>query len=101
MNTFDLIISHRSIRKYKSDPIEDETLNRILEAASRASSSGNMQTYSIIITKSYEKRKKLWELHYKQDMILQAPVLLTFCADWNRMNKWCRLRDAEPGYDNF
>ena len=34
-------------------------------------------------------------------MIAQAPVVLTFCADFNRFNKWCRLRNAEPGYDNF
>jgi hypothetical protein len=34
-------------------------------------------------------------------MVLQAPVLLTFCADFNRFNKWCRQRNAEPGYDNY
>jgi len=34
-------------------------------------------------------------------MVKQAPVLLTFCADFNRFNKWCKLRGAEPGYDNF
>ena len=93
--------SHRSIRKYKSDPIPDEHLNKILESALRASSSGNIQIVSIIITKDPENKKKLWELHSKQDMILEAPVILTFCADWNRMNKWCRENDAEPGFDNF
>ena len=34
-------------------------------------------------------------------MITEAPVVLTFCADFNRFNKWCILRNAEPGYDNF
>jgi hypothetical protein len=34
-------------------------------------------------------------------MITEAPVILTFCADFNRFNKWCLLRNAEPGYDNF
>jgi hypothetical protein len=34
-------------------------------------------------------------------MVTEAPVVLTFCADFNRFNKWCRLRDADPGYDNF
>jgi len=32
---------------------------------------------------------------------MNAPVVLTFCADFNRINKWCKLRDADPGYDNF
>ena len=34
-------------------------------------------------------------------MITEAPVVLTFCADFNRFNRWCRLRNANPGYDNF
>ncbi|HEX2935004.1 MAG TPA: nitroreductase family protein, partial [Bacteroidales bacterium] len=34
-------------------------------------------------------------------MVLQAPVVLTFCADFNRFNKWCLQRKAVPGYDNF
>jgi hypothetical protein len=34
-------------------------------------------------------------------MVRQAPVILTFCADFNRFNKWCLSRKAEPGYDNF
>jgi nitroreductase len=101
MDTIDCIHAHRSIRKYRSDPIPDETLETILRAATRASSSGNMQTYSIVVTKDAERRARLWEMHFRQDMITQAPVLLTFCADWNRMNRWCRARDADPGYDNF
>lgn len=95
------IQNHRSIRKYKKDPIDDKLLNKILEAGTRASTTGNMQVYSIIISKSEEIRKKLWEAHFKQDMVLQAPVHLTFCADFNRFNKWCDQRKAVPGYDNF
>jgi hypothetical protein len=46
-------------------------------------------------------REKLWEAHFKQKMVLEAPVVLTFCADFNRFNKWCSLRKAVPGYNNF
>ena len=95
------IFQHRSIRKYKSDPVPDELLDRILEAGSRASTTGNMQVYSMIVTRDEAIRKQLWESHFKQDMVLQAPVHITFCADFNRFNKWCRLRKAEPGYDNY
>jgi len=97
----DTILKHRSVRQYKSDPVPENILERILEAGLRASTTGNMQVYSIIITKDEEKKKKLWESHFKQDMVLQAPVLLTFCADFNRFNKWCEFRKANPGYDNF
>lgn len=95
------IFKHRSIRKYKETPIEEATLNKILEAATRASNTGNMQLYSIIVSKNNDLKKQLWETHFKQPMVLQAPVHLTFCADINRFNKWCELNNTTPGYDNF
>lgn len=101
MDTLETIHRHRSIRKYRGTALPEEDERAILEAATRVSSSGNMQTYSIIVTKDPERKAQLWEYHYQQNMILQAPMLLTFCVDWHRMNRWCRLRDATPGYDNF
>jgi nitroreductase len=101
MDILERIAAHRSIRKYRPDPVSDALLGDILHAATRASSSGNMQTYSIIVTRDAARRRELWALHEKQDMILQAPLLLTFVADWRRMSRWCRLSDAEPGYDNL
>ena len=100
METRQQIAAHRSIRKYRPDPVSEALLGDVLHAATRASSSGNMQTYSIIVTRDEARRRELWRLHFEQDMILQAPVLLTFVADWRRMNRWCRLSDTEPGYDN-
>ena len=97
----DTIFQHRSIRKYKSDPVPGEVLDRILEAGSRASTTGNMQVYSMIVTTNGELRRRLWEAHFKQEMVLQAPVHITFCADFSRFNKWCLQRKAEPGYDNY
>jgi len=95
------IFEHRSIRKYKETAIDENLLEEILEAGIRASNTGNMQVYSIIVTKDKDIREKLWEQHFKQNMVKQAPVILTFCADFNRFNKWCEYRNAKPGYDNF
>jgi nitroreductase len=95
------IFNHRSVRKYKSEPIDDLILNKILEAGTRASTTGNMQVYSLVVTRDKEIREKLWEAHFKQNMVLEAPVHITFCADFNRFNKWCLQRNAHPGYDNF
>lgn len=97
----DIIFQHRSIRKYKPDPIPEKILDKILMAGSRASTTGNMQVYSMIVTTLPELKKKLWEAHLRQNMVLEAPVVITFCADFNRFNKWCIQRNAEPGYDNF
>ncbi len=101
MQTIETLLNHKTIRNYKSDPIDEKTLNTILDAGFRASTTGNMQVYSVIVTKDEEKRKELCKLHFGQKMVEQAPVLLTFCADFNRFNKWCEQRKAEPGYDNF
>lgn len=101
MDALENILKHRTIRKYKSDPVPEDVLNRILQAASRASTTGNMQVYSIVVTRNEARKSKLWEMHFRQNMVLQAPVLLTFMADFNRFARWCRLRNAEPGYDNF
>ena len=93
--------NHRSIRKYSSEPVSDEILMQALEAGICASNTGNMQVYSMIVTKDENLRKQLWEVHFKQNMVLQAPVHITFCADVNRFGKWCRARKAEPAYENF
>ena len=95
------IQNHRSIRNYKPDPVSPEILDRVLLAGSRASTTGNMQVYSMIVTTDTLLKEKLWEAHFKQDMVKKAPVHITFCADFNRFNTWCRQRNAEPGYDNF
>jgi nitroreductase len=97
----DTLLNHRSIRKYKQDPIPNTILDYILEAGTRASTTGNMQLYSIIVTTDDEMKEKLSPCHFNQPMVKEAPVTLTFCADFNRFNLWCEQRKAEPGYDNF
>lgn len=95
------ILNHRTIRKYSDKPVSAETLELLFNAACRASNTGNMQTYSIIVTQSLEKKQELAPTHFNQKMCTEAPVVLTFCADFNRVNKWCLQRNANPGYDNF
>lgn len=97
----DFLNERRSIRKYTAQPVDDGLLNRLLELAARSSTTGNMQLYSVIVTRSEEKKRALAPAHFNQPMVTGAPVVLTFCADFNRFNKWCEQRKAEPGYDNF
>lgn len=97
----DSIKNRRTIRKYKKQDIPDTLLESMLEEAFRASTMGNMQLYSVIITKDDDMKSKLAPAHFYQPMVTQAPVVLTFCADFNRFTKWCLQRNATPGYDNF
>lgn len=95
------ILNHRTVRKYKSIQISKAILNEILVAGTRASNTGNMQTYSMVVTSNPSLKDELWECHFKQDMVKTAPVIITFCADFNRFSKWCSQRNANPGFDNF
>ena len=94
-------MEHRTIRKYTDLPVDESLLQKILEAGSRASTTGNMQVYSIIVTRDDAGKRALSPCHFNQASVMNAPVVLTFCADFNRFNKWCELNQAEPGYDNF
>ena len=97
----ELLKTHRSIRKYKSDAIEDEVLHEILECGIRASNTGNMQLYSIIVTKCPEKKAALAPLHFNQSMVMDAPLLLTICFDFNRFFEWCRQNNAQTDFSNI
>lgn len=97
----DSIKNRRTIRKYTDQDIPDSLLNDLLEQAFRAPTMGNMQLYSVIVTRDPERKKRIAPAHFNQPMVTAAPVVLTFCADFNRFCEWCRLRDARAGYDNF
>lgn len=93
--------SRRTIRKYTEQDIPEALLNELLEIAIRASNTGNMQLYSVVITRDKVNKEKLAPAHFNQPMIIGAPVVLTFCADVNRFVKWAKERKAEPGFDNL
>ena len=61
---------------------------------------GNLQLYSVVVTRSKELKAKLAPAHFNQPMVTGAPVVLTFCADYRRTTLWAEQRQATPGYDN-
>ncbi len=94
------IKNRRTIRRYTQQDIPASLLNELLEEAFRASTMGNMQLYSVVVTRDAAMKAKLAPAHFNQPMVTGAPVVLTFCADFNRFSKWCWARQAEPGYAN-
>ena len=95
------LLTRRSIRKYSDQAVSDELLNRLLNEAARTQTTGNLQLYSVVVTRSAEMKAKLAPAHFNQPMVTEAPVVLTICADFNRTSSWARCRKAEPGYGNF
>ena len=99
--TLNLLKNHRSVRKYKDQPIEQELLDQILEAGIRGSNTGNMQIYSVVVTRDAQRKKELAKFHFNQPMVANAAAVITVCLDINRWDKWCLQRNADPAYDNL
>jgi FMN reductase [NAD(P)H] len=95
------LLTRRSIRKYSDREVSKQLLNRLMEQAARTQTMGNLQLYSVVVTRSQEQKERLAPAHFNQPMVTAAPVVLTICADFNRTSQWARCRKASPGYDNF
>ncbi len=93
--------TRRTIRNYSLRDVSEELLNRLLTEASRTQTMGNLQLYSVVVTRDARMKQRLAPAHFNQPMVTSAPVVLTICADFNRTSTWARCRKAEPGYDNF
>lgn len=90
-----------TIRQYADRPVSDELLNELLTEAERTQTMGNLQLYSVVVTRDAEMKRRLAPAHFNQPMVTAAPVVLTFCADYHRTTEWALNRGAHPGYDNL
>lgn len=90
--TIEIIHRHASVRSYKSDPVDKALIETIVIAGQRASTSSNMQCYSVVAVRDQEKRQRLAELCGNQKHIPQAPVFLAWCADLSRMERVCERK---------
>ena len=95
------IETRRTIRKYADHDVKQTLLDRLLSQAARTQTMGNLQLYSVVITRSQDMKNLLASAHFNQPMVTEAPVLITICADFNRTTQWANCRNADPGYDNM
>lgn len=96
------LLKHRSIRQFKSDAVEENVLNQILQAACNGSTMGGMQLYSIIVTQDKEMMQKMAPFHFNQPIATNAPLILTFCADFHRFDQYCEICDVpNDAYHNM
>lgn len=93
--------TRRSIRKYSDKPVSDELLTRLVALAERTQTMGNLQLYSVVVTRDKKIKEQLAPAHFNQPMVTAAPVVLTVCADFRRTSTWAENRCATPGYNNF
>lgn len=90
----------RTVRSFTGEAPSRELIATILEEAQRAPTTGNMQLYSVVITRDPERLEALRPAHFCQPASM-APVLLTVCADVRRFERWCAVSDAKPEFRNL
>ena len=85
--TIELINNHGSVRQYKEDPVPREMVRQIIAAGQHASTSSNLQMYSVVAVIGAAQRDEMAALCGSQDFIRQAPVFLAWCADLSRLER--------------
>lgn len=97
-----LLAAHRSIRRFEPRPLDPALVDQVLvQALQGSSSSGNLNLVSVIKTFDPGRKARLCELHFGQPMVLQAPCVLTFCADTFRTRAWLAQRGARAGFGDL
>ena len=81
MEVFEAIRKRRSIRKYKPDPVPEEKLQLIFEAARLAPSAGNKQPWRFVVVKDKGTKRKLAEAADRQMFVEEAPVVIAVFGD--------------------
>ncbi|WP_127582353.1 oxygen-insensitive NADPH nitroreductase [Paenibacillus koleovorans] len=100
----DLLHAHRSIRKFKSTPVPDEVVAAILQSAQSASTSSNVQAYSVIRVTDPRIRAGIQAVTGNQQAVGECPLFLVWCADLHRNKLACEWNGASmvsEGMENF
>jgi nitroreductase len=90
----DLLQSHRSTRRFRDKLVSQEILEELFEAARWATSSHNVQAYSIIVVESPENKKEISKLCGNQKWIENCPVFLVFCTDFYRLKQTTEMHQT-------
>lgn len=92
---FECMRNSHSIRQFKSDPIPESALTRILEAACWAPSAGNLQPWYFYVVKNQKMKERIYEESFEQEQLRQAPVVIVILADPARSNERYKERGAQ------
>lgn len=89
MQFSELVQARYSVRAYKPDPVEDEKLQLVLEAARLAPTAANRQPFRIVVLRTAGREAELQQI-YHRDWFVQAPLILCVCGvpseNWVRMD---------------
>ncbi|CAG7606405.1 nitroreductase family protein [Leucobacter soli] len=89
-------LAHRSVRRFLDVPVTDAQLGRIVSAAQRASTSSNLQAWTVVAIHDADRKRRISQAIGDHHYVEHAPVLLVWLADFARNAELIRSRGAEP-----
>ncbi|MFT4259127.1 NADPH-dependent oxidoreductase [Microbacterium sp.] len=96
------LLGHRSVRAFDSRPLAPATVDTLIAAAQSASTSSNLQSWSVVVIRDESRKSEVAALAGDQQFIRDAPLFLVFVADWARGAAISRGRgEAAEGIDYF
>jgi nitroreductase len=95
MDVFDAIHGRRSVRAFREDPVREDDLREILEAAISAPSAGNRQPWEFVVVRDGKTKRRLAEAALGQSFIEEAPVVIVVCANLARSSRIYGRRGEE------
>ncbi len=87
MNVFEAIKSRRSVRAFTREDVSEEEVEKLIDAARRAPSAGNIQPWEFIVVRKPEIKRRLSVAALDQTFIEEAPVVIVVCADQIRSGR--------------
>jgi nitroreductase len=90
--TLDVLLSHRSVRAYLPEKLPETTLETVVAAAQSASSSSNLQVWSVVAVEDPPRKARLAALAGNQKHILEAPLFLLWLIDLHRLTALGKAR---------
>lgn len=81
MDFFDAVSTRHSIRRFEDRAVEQEKLDKVFKVIDSAPSAGDLQGYEVVVVRNGDARRKLSEAAYGQDSLVEAHIVLVFCAD--------------------
>ena len=79
MDYSQLIAQRYSVRAYRPDPVEDEKLKQVLEAARLAPTAANRQPFQLVVMHTAGREQELGRI-YRREWFVQAPIIIAVCA---------------------
>ena len=102
METMEAILTRRSIRKFKSDAMPEETVKILLEAAMSAPSAGNQQPWHFIVITDRQILDGITQVHPYAQMLKEAPLAIAICGDMEKqIHEGYWIQDCSAATENL